>query len=341
MSNTSLEHNASYLVMRTNPSLTTNVKLVTNGDNMWLESYPISATLSESKYRAFPISGMNTYNKDVAKFYSKTSKDIAFETGQKFSEYSLTNKLEFQFENLYWTGAESIESQYYNETIGVIAPLFINRVIPKYFVVFKIKDPGNCNTTITDANNYKFDFDNMILQKSSIIKTFELTEKTPLGQYLLKYVNQPNFSYDPMYVNFSKREITYYGFDLTFGTMTKRVEHFEKSLCENDLTISAMDSWITNGWYRNNLVFNNIINLEFVFDDESTADYKFARYFGLYCNDLDFENNQYLLNTDYVQIDNEIQPISNTNSEYLNNSSDETKIIATDDQKIILNFNNE
>ena len=124
-------------------------------------------------------------------------------------------------------------------------------------------------------------------KKSSIIKTFDLTENSALGKYLLKYINQPNFSYSPIYVNFSSQEITYYGFDFTFGTMTKKVENFRKSLLENDLTILSMDDWFTDGWYRNNIICNNLINLEFIFDDKETNEYKFSRYFGLYCNDLD------------------------------------------------------
>ena len=41
--------NASEMLLRTNPKLTTNVKLMTNGNGLWMESYSADKALSDSR----------------------------------------------------------------------------------------------------------------------------------------------------------------------------------------------------------------------------------------------------------------------------------------------------
>ena len=121
-----------------------------------------------------------------------------------------------------------------------------------------------------------------------IVKSFDLREGTVIGDYIKNYVSQSTFEYDKsMYVNFSTNEIYYYGIDLTSGLLTKKVENFTDELVWADNTILHDDDWFTNGYARNNLAFPYIINFEFVFDDNETDDYKFCRYFGFYCDDID------------------------------------------------------
>jgi len=40
--------------------------------------------------------------------------------------------------------------------------------------------------------------------------------------------------------------------------------------------------FILQGYERNNLLYPNIINLEFMFDDKDAEDFSFHNYFGLY-----------------------------------------------------------
>jgi hypothetical protein len=44
---------------------------------------------------------------------------------------------------------------------------------------------------------------------------------------------------------------------------------------------------ITNGFSRNGILFPNILNLEFVFNDDSSAKYDFNRYLGVYVNAIE------------------------------------------------------
>jgi len=40
--------------------------------------------------------------------------------------------------------------------------------------------------------------------------------------------------------------------------------------------------FILNGFQRNNILYPNIINLEFMFNDEESAEFSMHNYFGLY-----------------------------------------------------------
>lgn len=306
------------MLLRTNPRLTTNVKLLYNGEKIFLETYPVSGYLSDSKYKSYKISPNSKYNEDIYNFYhqqrTELPKEIAYRPFYNTSESQFTTKYENQYETMYWQGAETIISKMYEEKFGVIAPLYIKKKMPQYFVIFKTPGPSNIsqhiiedlNTDDSDSSeynettniNYKLDVQEL-LSKSTIVKSFDLTSKSILGKYLYNYINQSSWKYEPMYVNMSTNEITYYGIDYSSGRMANRVESFKNTLCKNDLTIQIHDEYITEGYFRNNLIFPNIINIEFIFDDKFLEPYHFARYWGLYCNSIEFLS-AYLKDTNFV-----------------------------------------
>jgi len=49
------------------------------------------------------------------------------------------------------------------------------------------------------------------------------------------------------------------------------------------------------GFERNNLLYPNIINLEFMFNDNSQEEYSMHRYFGLYLTENDFIKYGYVI----------------------------------------------
>ena len=54
---------ASYSIVRTNPKLTGNVKLISDGTDLYLESFSANTELSSSAFKAFKISGKDTYDR--------------------------------------------------------------------------------------------------------------------------------------------------------------------------------------------------------------------------------------------------------------------------------------
>lgn len=279
-----LDDDVSFQLVRTNPKLTTNTKLMYDGENLYMESYDAAPLLSTIKYKHHRVWKTGLFNKDIRNFLLGTN-TAAYEVGQAVADTVVMDNFDNQFENMYWCGVESINSDMYPQEMGCVAPLYIRKKLPNYFVIFRLDKPTN---TVTSKDDTTYVFDDDIKKQMQIVKTFNLQEGTPIGNYIKKYVEQKDFKYDQsIYVNFSSNEIYYYGIDKKSGVLTQKVENFEEPLLKNDNTIIKMDDWITEGFERNNLIFPYIINLEFLFDDKSTEEYRFARYFGMYCNDID------------------------------------------------------
>jgi len=53
---------ASFSLVRTNPKLTTNIKVVTNGEDIYLESFSANTELSSSRFKAFKVDAGSTYD---------------------------------------------------------------------------------------------------------------------------------------------------------------------------------------------------------------------------------------------------------------------------------------
>lgn len=292
-----LDDGVSFSLVRTNPKLTTNTKLMYNGKKMYMESYASSELLNRLVYKNVSVKQNSTFNKDIASFLVGSGSQ-AYSVYQNFSDVTISDSYDNQFENFYWCGAEYIDSSFYTEEIGFVAPLYLREKLPNYFLIFRIDTPSNYNLVI-DENTKKpkdssFDFKADILDKAVLIKTFDLREGSVLGNYIHNYIDQEGFEFDKsMYVNFSNGEVTYYGIDKISGVLEKKVESFDNELLKNDGPVLMDDKWFTEGFERNGLIFPYIINIEYLFNDDNfqhngEETYDFARYIGVYCNNIEF-----------------------------------------------------
>ena len=291
-----LDDGVSFALVRTNPKLTTNTKLMYNGKKMYMESYASSPLLNRNQYKNVSVKQNSTYNRDIANFLTGSGSQ-AYTVYQNFSDIAISDSYDNQFETTYWCGAEYIDSSFYTEEIGFVAPLYLREKLPNYFLIFRLDTPSNYNLTLDENGNpldSSFDFKTDILDKAVLIKTFDLREGSVLGNYIHNYVEQELFEFDKsMYVNFSNSEVTYYGINKISGVLEKKVESFENELLNQDNTILYDDKWFTEGFERNGLIFPYIMNIEYLFDDENFKNkdgesYDFARYIGLYCNNIEF-----------------------------------------------------
>ena len=292
-----LDDGVSFSLVRTNPKLTTNTKLMYNGKKMYMESYASSELLNRSAYKNVSVKPNSIFNKDIASFLTGSGSQ-AYNVYQNFSDTTISDSYDNQFETMYWCGAEYINSSFYDEEIGFVSPLYLREKMPDYFLIFRLDTPSNYNFTIDEdikrQKDTSFDFQTDILDKAVLIKTFDLREGSVLGKYIHNYIDQEAFEFDKsMYVNFSNCEVTYYGINKVDGVLEKKVENFENELLKNDNPILMDDKWFTEGFERNNLIFPYIINIEYLFDDDNFKHgegelYDFARYIGVYCNIIEF-----------------------------------------------------
>lgn len=291
-----LDDGVSFSLVRTNPKLTTNTKLMYNGKKMYMESYTSGSLMNTLNYKNVSVKPNSKFNKDISDFLTGSGSQ-AYSVYQNMSDIVISDSYDNQFETLYWCGAEYVDSSFYPEEIGFVAPLYLREKLPNYFLIFRLDTPSNYNLNVDENGQIldsKFDFKTDILDKAVLIKTFDLREGSVLGNYIHNYIDQESFEFDKsIYVNFSNAEVTYYGIDKINGVFEKKVESFANELLKNDSPVLKDDKWFTEGFERNGLIFPYIMNIEYLFDDETfkngdVESYDFARYIGVYCNNIEF-----------------------------------------------------
>ena len=287
---------ASYSLVRTNPKLTGNVKLLTNGTDLYLESFSANNELSSAKFKSFKVDGSLTYDQDVFNFFKRGSfpPELAYEVFQEFKDTSVLSSYENQYEMFYSAGARSLASEVYTEDIGMLAPLWLNEQIPNYFVVFRLDNPASINNSRAEFPNEgetlaqsSERFAEFVLQNCTAVQTFDLRETSKFGSYIRRYRNQENFPKSPLTVSWKKDEpIQWNGISYNKGGFTSAGNFSYESLITKDSTILQNEYFFTKGFQRNGILLANLINLEFLFSDKNATEYSINRYFGLYVNEV-------------------------------------------------------
>ena len=280
--------NVSKPLLRTNPKLSTNAKLVTNlNDQVFIESIDATKELASVSYKRWEVNKDGQYSYDLKRFYefSYTTPDIMYATKVEYSDYAVQETFDKQIEELYQYGTKYNYSKLHDEDYRIFAPIWLDKNIPRKFVIFRVSDP----TSSVDFDNRNM-FNNMqdLLKNSEIIKTFDLTKDSTLGSYIRNHVEDEGFSKTPITFNFDENEkSTFNGIDLKKGGFTKKGEFLHDDFVKADAPLISSNQLITDGFERNNIACANLLNLEFLFNDDSVSDYGINRYFGIYVNDID------------------------------------------------------
>lgn len=290
--------NVSSLILRVNPKLTTNVKIVVDtSNNIYLESFDANDELAKLKYKAFKVGKETSYEYDLRSFYQggTTPSSISFDLARKYSDNNIYSNYGKQFEFMYNYGAEGISSKFYTEEFGILAPLWIDKIIPDYFIIFRIDEPVAVNNkNATTEDQYKSivedpaNFREFILKKSTIIKTFDLTSKSQIGQYIRNYSKKVGFPDSPLIFNADRESPSLFrGIDISNGGFIEASEWIYKDFIGKDKTVIENDYFLTTGFERNNIAVANLLNLQFLFDDTEVENWHINRYFGLYVNSIE------------------------------------------------------
>ncbi len=308
---------ASYSVVRTNPKLTGNVKLVSNGSDLYLESFSANTELSSSTFKGFKVNGKDTYDRDVWRFFQggKFPANLAYEVFQEYKDVSVLSQYQNQYEMFYSAGTRSVSSDVYSEDLGLLAPIWLNEQIPNNFVIFRIDNPAavnNINETLQNANyldaQTSSEFTRNVLENCTAIKTFDLSSNSLLGSYLRNYRNQESFPTTPLNISWRKDEpIQWAGINYRKGGFTQSGSFSYDGLVTQDTTIINNEYFFTQGFERNNVLLANLINMEFLFSDVNAKDYSINRYFGLYVNEVeeglfDISGEGFYKNTEKTQL---------------------------------------
>ena len=280
----------SHLILRTNPRLTGNIKLMAGHDNVYMSTIQINDTLSDQQYVSNPINPASNYSVDVYSIFNSVPKNILYQIPEiDHNQYARKNSE--QYIQTYNYGCHRLISKLYDEQFSSFAPLLIGDKIPDAYVLFKIPLSKQHDSKSWTASDY--------YKEADIVTTFDL-KKSKIGTYIQNLVSHPLFHNPPITVNYETKTVTYCGISVYKGSIVSITESI-LHLFDQELPIKDFDQYITDGFYRNGLVLANLLNLEFMFDDVVT-DFSTSSYYGLYVNYKDIDDyNPIKIQQDYDQ----------------------------------------
>lgn len=315
-------------LIRTNVALTSNYKLVVDEQyGLFLESYNSNPVLSQERYKHFRIFEDSSLAERLSIFYKDTTPQIAFEVRQQTNTHTVQSDFDNQFDTQYWSGASSIEDNWYKEMFEYSAPLMIDREnIPQGFIILRTDGPGvgNLQNIKDPTDSNILGFIDQYIDKAKAIKYVDFNLTTPLGKFLDKnIISNKSFPKEPLEMNFKKFGFSKWkGIEMRNGGYCEKSFFLDKQFSENTSHFN-FEEFITNGFSRNQVIMPHILNMKFLFNDTplkidetnsvSKRSWSINRYSGYYVKNKELVRKY----TPYTQIEfkNDLYLVDNVFSE--------------------------
>ncbi len=279
----------SFGILRTNVGLTTNVKITIDSNyNLSLDSIESNQNLSLDRFKKVKFNKKNFYDELIPFFFKEIPSETAFEIKFDNDIETIGDDFRDQYDEIYQYGARNIQNnKNYNEEYEYFAPLYVQKGgLPKHFIIFRVDGPG---VSLLTKENFIVD----ILRNFKVVKLFDLTSSTPIGEWLKNNITDNQFFPEtPLEMDFRELEFCKWnGIDYTSGGYTSK-SIFIDDILDEEKEIYGLEKFIFDQYKANKCVFANILNLNFLFDDSpATPDIKrkwsINRYFGFYLDDLE------------------------------------------------------
>lgn len=278
--NMMIDDDTSYALLRVNPKLTGNVKVVVNSNSdMYLDTFKVSVGLSQIKYRHIPINPNEYYGRTLmAKMKSLTSDDFYKIEDSCYELFGSANNLDEQYYDTYNYGVRTNTDKMYSENFSLLAPLCVKKNLPDFFLIFKInnyEDLMDSSAKIADRTSF------IDLDKCTLIKSYDFRENSKLGTYVRNILEHNKSYVGDVFTGYDyNHDNIYNGISLDRGIVAKIYESTAPERKVNNQV--SMNDWYTLGFQRNRIVSKDIINFEFMFDDISEPLFSLPTYFGIY-----------------------------------------------------------
>ena len=295
-----------FMLMRTNPKLTGNIKLVVDSKNrLYLDTFKASSVLNDRVYRKYPVSSDGNYPRDVMTVFGRLPKSELFKTkADSLNPHKYYTDFKQQYATEYEYGAETNTDNMYPENMKILAPIHIGKSVPDFFCIFRYDGVYNPDTYHAADIDDTALFENL-LKMAKVIKIFDLRNYTVAGKYIHNYCNMLNqYLHGSCYLQFIEQDNdrdsanyrqgnnSWRGIDVVHGLITNKIEssYFANNiLISGDAVQERYNDYIINGYERNNLLYPYILNMEFMFNDTDSDEFTMNRYYGLYLTSNEFQ----------------------------------------------------
>lgn len=128
-------------LLRTNPKLTSNAKIVVDTDDQVYLDVIATDSLSHNRFSRIKVNPSNQLAYDLYKFFGKGTvpSSIIYETARVSSDLDIVTTPDYQFEHQYNYGAAKLPTAFYQGSNSIFAPLLIDKELPRYFVIFQVE----------------------------------------------------------------------------------------------------------------------------------------------------------------------------------------------------------
>lgn len=316
----------SFSLIKTNVGLTSNVKITLDSNgNLFLDSINSNAILTDSKFKRNSFTIYDDFESILKNFYKELSNENAFFVKNEDDSDVMYSTFDKQIDDIYIAGAQDItDNKFYSEDFEYFAPLYISKSgLPKYFAIFRLDGTGTLNLT---RENFRSQF----LNKLKCVKVVDLTTNTQIGQWLYNnIINNSLFPACGFEIDFRNLNFSHWnGIDYTKGLWTKTPYYFDDVL-DYENTFHDLEKFIYDGFRNNNIIYPNILNLNFLFDDQpatptSLRNWSINRYAGFYLDDMIYSKSVTTYLSSVVVPDCEILPGNILTSTFNRPFTDET-----------------
>ena len=262
--------------------------MVDSNYKLALDSIESDSNLSLDRFKKLSFNKDTYYDELIPFFYKEVPSDIAYKIKYESDNDKMSNDFANQYDELYNHGARNIlNNKSYSEEFEYFAPIFYTKNgLPENFIIFRVDGPGILNL---NRNNFRDE----VLNNLKVVKLFDMTKETNLGQWLDKnYLSNTSFPDSSLDIDFRNLEFCRWnGIDYKNGGYAYRSLFIDDILGE-EKEIYELERFITDSYRRNDIVFPNIINLSFLFDDtpstpNNVRKWSINRYYGFYIDKME------------------------------------------------------
>ena len=270
--------NMSYGLLRANPKLTGNIKVVIDSSsNIYLDTFKVSETLQQKRYRRIKVGYNDYYGEDImAKFRSVPSTDLYKVNSDCFNMFTTVQTYSSQYYDVYNYGVKTNNDLLYSENFAFLAPLCIRQEVPDFFLIFKIHKESIDEREMSDTELIEY-----FLRNGTLVKSYDMRLGSELGTYIRTIRDRASEKIGDVYVSYDTKNYTRFnGISVDRGIVTSLYESpVQQNYVNNQV---ALNDFYTLGFERNRLVQKDIVNFEFMFNDTDEQLFSINTYFGLY-----------------------------------------------------------